>query len=185
MLHVLALAAGLIGPSVVASQPRCNDIAIVQMRDRLRADERSAPAADALDARFTELQGVLARAQDESLVLQSVCSEGDFRPLAAKLLATRAWALALESDISKEEYGTQCPAAAIPVTRGFIAEAWLDVADAERDEPTLPEAKTAEAKVRARAAGVQLTLPSAEEASSYWVTGIQSAGRDAAKGCGR
>ncbi len=182
MLHAALFAAALNG-SVVAMS-RCNDINILQMQDKLRKFEGSTPAPADRDARFAALQSVVQSAGDEAVILQSVCSDRDFAPLEASIQAIKAWSLVLQSDLAKAEYGDQCPAAQLPVVRGFVAEAWLNIAEAEFANPKPPSVVTdVEAKVRSRASADSLTLPSVADASSYWLTGIQKQGRDAAKAC--
>jgi hypothetical protein len=182
MLHAALLAVAL-GGGVVADS-RCNDFAVTHMEDTLRRFEAAPPPPTALDARFAALQQVGRDATDESVILQSVCPEHDLLPLASSLFAVQAWSLALQSDLAKEEYAQGCPAAELPVVRGFVAEAWVDVTRALQNNPQPPAVVAdVQAKVQSRAAAVSLTLPTASETSSYWLTGIQNLGRDAAKGC--
>lgn len=182
MLHAAVLAIAL--NTMVSAQSRCNDLNATQLQDRLRADERAVPAPDQRDARFADLQSIAKSASDEELILQSVCSESDLIPLSSTLLALQAWSLALQSDLAFVEYGEQCPAAKNAVTGGFVAAAWLDLADGRRSNPHPPGLlATVEAKVRTRAAAVGLTLPAVADTSNYWMTRVQEAGRDAAKAC--
>ena len=182
MLHA-ALFALAVNGSLVADA-RCNDYAVTRMQSTLRSYESATPPPDQRDARFSSLAQIRRDATDESVILQSVCPERDLLPLASSLFAIEAWALVLQSDLANAEYAESCPAAQVPVVRGFLAEAWLNLTRAQRDETPMPALVTeVVGKVQARAKSTGLTLPKASETSNYWMTELQKKGRDAAQAC--
>lgn len=186
MFHSFILAVAVAnGPVLIArGSPRCNDVIATQLGDQLRGFEKKPVKSAALDDRFAALKTVISQDDTEMGILSSVCPDNDMTPLRSQLEATRAWAIALESDIATAEYQQDCPAEVTPVVSGFLAEAWLHAVKATPDGAAPNElTKLVLAKVSTRAAAVSLKLPAAAETSQYWMSTVQDAGRAAAKAC--
>lgn len=185
MFFAAVLAATLSGGPTVVALARCNDYNATHLEDQVRSYEKN-PAATPADreTRFAALEAVLSSADNEAIVLQSICSEPDFIPKAAHLFAIEAWALALESDLSREQNAKDCPAAEIPVARGYIANAWLLLSRADLDATgKYPSVQNVLPKVQTRAAALNLTLPARIDTTHYWMTTVRDAGTEAAKTC--
>lgn len=186
MFHSLIMAVAIAnGPVLIArGSPRCNNVIATQLGDQLRGFEKHPAKPEDWDKRFAALKDLLSQADIEQGVLTSVCPENDLVPVASQLEATRAWAIMQESDIARDEYAQDCPAQGKPVTAGFLAEAWLHAIKATPDG-TKPAKLTTEVQsmIQTRAETVELKLPPPADTSNYWMTGIQSQGRTAAKAC--
>jgi hypothetical protein len=186
MIHSLVLAIAVAnGPVLVArGSTRCNNLVATQLGDQLRGLEGHPIKEDAWDARLDSLKTIVSQDDTEQGILASVCPEGDLVPLQSQLEATRAWALALESDIELAAYREECPTQADQIVSGFVAEAWLHAVKATPDGATpAPLSNQVSAKVATRAAAVNLKLPTATDTSHYWMTTVQDSGRSAAQAC--
>ncbi len=186
MLFAAVLAAALSGgPSSMVALARCNNLNATHYEDAVRGYEKHpVTSAPDRDTRFAALQDVIASADNESIILQGICSQADFEPIAAQLFAVEAWALALESDLSRQKNAATCPAAELPVARGYIANAWLLVTRADINASgRYPTVQTVLPKVQSRAATLNLTLPARIDTTTYWMTGIRDAATEAAKSC--
>ena len=185
MLFAAALAAALSGGPSVVALARCNNLNATHYEDQVRDYEKHPPTgATDRDARFAALEGVIASADNEMIILQGICSPADFQPVAAQLDAVDAWALVLESDLSRQKNATECPAAEVPIAQGYVANAWLLLSRADLDATgKYPTVQNVLPKVQTRAAALKLTLPARYDATNYWVTTVRNAGTEAAKGC--
>lgn len=184
MLFAAVFAAALSGGPSVVALARCNNYNATRLEDQVRTYDKNAPTAADRDARFVALEGVISSANDEAVILQGICSEPDMQPIAAQLFAVEAWALALESDLSREKDAKACPAAEIPVARGYVANAWLLLTRADFDATgKYPSVQNVLPKVQTRAAALNLTLPARQDTTNYWLTTVRDAGTEAAKSC--
>src|SRR5579862_1577141 len=127
MIHSLILAVAMTNaPMLIArGTPRCNNVVATQLGDQLRGMEGHPVKEDGWDARMDSLKTIVSQGDTEQGVLASVCPESDLSPIFSQLEATRAWALALESDIELAAYREECPKQADLIVSGFVAEAWL------------------------------------------------------------
>jgi hypothetical protein len=147
-------------------------------------EKHPAVTASDRDARFAALDAVASSANNEAIILQSTCSEPDFQPIAAQLFAVQAWALAQESDLSRQKNATACPAAEMPVARAYIANAWLLLTRADiTASGKYPSVQNVLPKVQTRAAALNLTLPARMDTTNYWLTTVRDAASEAAKSC--
>ncbi len=185
MLFAAALAAALSGGPSVVALARCNNMNATHFEDQVRDYDKHPPATAAdRDARFAALEGVISGADNEAVILQGICSPADFAPIAAQLDAVQAWALVLESDLSRQKNAADCPAAEIPVAQGYIANAWVLLSRADIEATgKYPSVQNVLPKVQTQAAGLKLTLPARIDATNYWVTTVRNAGTEAAKNC--
>jgi hypothetical protein len=176
---VLALVAQLSGPqparagaTVQLADNRCNDETIDEASGRVSDYDRHPPGNGAaqLLQRYAALSDVLAMMSEERQILESLCSTDAQRaPLFARIAATSAWTLALESDVAAR-LNASCPAAATGLPAMMLSDAWLSLANVVNDENgTVPtEFSTVVPKVQSRAQAVGLTLPSWADTSAYW-----------------
>src|SRR5215469_5966377 len=178
MLFAAALAAALSGGPSVVALARCNNLNATHLEDQVRGYEKHPPTAAAdRDARFVDLEGVISSADNESIILQGICSPNDFAPIAAQLDAVQAWALVQESDLSRQKNASECPAAEVPIARGYIANAWVLLSRADLDATgRYPSGQNVLPKVQTRAAALNLTLPARIDATNYWMTTVREAG---------
>jgi hypothetical protein len=159
------------GPIRLADN-RCNDETINEASGRVSNYDRHPPGNGAaqLLQRYAALSDVLAMMSEERQILESLCSTDAQRaPLFARIAATSAWTLALESDVAAR-LNASCPAAATGLPTMMLSDAWLSLANVVNDENgTVPaEFSTVVPKVQSRAQAVGLTLPSWADTSAYW-----------------
>jgi hypothetical protein len=186
MIHSLILAVAMSNAPILIARgsPRCNNVIATQLGDQLRGLEGHPVKEDGWDARLDSLKTIVSQDDTEQGILTSVCPENDLVPIASQLEATRAWALALESDIELAAYREECPTQANVIVSGFVAEAWLHAVKSTPDGATpAPLTTQVSAKVATRAAAVNLKLPTAPDTSHYWMTTVQDSGRSAAQAC--
>ena len=110
MLAAAFLAVALSGGPSTVALARCNAANATQYEDRVRDFEKHAPSANDRNDRYAALQEIVDAATNEASILHEICSEADYAPLVAQLLATQAWALLEEGDLNRENYATKCPA---------------------------------------------------------------------------
>jgi hypothetical protein len=151
---------------------RCNDETINEASGRVSDYDRHPPGNGAaqLLQRYAALSDVLAILSEEQQILDSLCSTDAQRaPLFARIAATSAWTLALESDVAAR-LNASCPAAATGLPSMMLSDAWLSLANVVNDENgTVPaEFSTVIRKVQSRAQAIGLTLPSWADTSAYW-----------------
>ena len=184
MLFAAVFAAALSGGPSVVALARCNNLNATHLEDQVRGYEKHPPSAAEFDTRFADLQAVISSADDESIILKGVCGENDFVPLVAHLDAVEAWALTLESDMSRQKNAKDCPAAEIPVARSYVANAWLLLARADLDATgKFPSVQNVLPKVQTRATALTLTLPGRSDTTQYWLNTIRDSATEAARGC--
>jgi hypothetical protein len=158
--------------SPALAENRCNDQTINEVSGRISDYDRHAPGGGTaqLLQRYAALSDVLAMLGEERQILDSLCSTDAQRaPLFARIAATSAWALALESDVAAR-LNASCQAAATGLPTMMLSDAWLSLANVVNDENgTVPaEFSTVIPKVESRAQAVGLTLPSWADTSAYW-----------------
>jgi hypothetical protein len=158
-------------PSTLADN-RCNDETINEASGRVSDYDRRPPGNGAaqLLQRYAALSDVLAMLGEERQILDSLCSTDAQRaPLFARIAATSAWALALESDVAAR-LNASCPAAATGLPTMMLSDAWLSLANVVNDENGAVPADFSSVipKVQSRAQAVGLTLPSWADTSAYW-----------------
>ena len=165
--------------------PRCYARVASELEDRVRAYESHAPAESELDARFLQLHDAIADEMQEDTVLSAACAKDeDLSPLRADLRASEARAYLMQSQITLQKLTKTCPEAANAGAAGLLAAAWrqlaLSVPEGVPPPKTVVEASQA---VAAFAAVIKLPLPSVTDATNYWMTQTQAAGRDAMAAC--
>lgn len=184
MLFAAVFAAALSGGPSVVALARCNNLNATHLEDQVRGYEKNPPKPADFDTRFADLQAVIGSADNEAIILKGVCSEGDFERIDAQLNAVQAWALVLESDMSRQKNAKDCPAAEIPAAKAYIANAWLLLARADLNATgKYSSVQNVLPKVQTQATALNLTLPAREDTTQYWLNTVRDGATEAAKGC--
>jgi hypothetical protein len=166
-----ALTPGHPQPELVAAS-RCNGRLIDDDQTQIRDIERHLAGTDpnAIRTQLTDLADTLSALSEEHNVLDHVCTDdNDKLPLFQQINAATASGILLQSVLIGKLYAP-CSAAATAVPQALVAQAWLAIAATINDAngtipvimaPLIP-------KVQARAAVLNMTLPTYADTSAYW-----------------
>lgn len=180
MLH--ALFAVALGSATIASDSRCNDIHINTIQGELQNLAGHPASAGHQTQRGAAILQAQGDAEQELVVLQGVCAENYFAPLAARIFVLDAWAdLLMQSNATTR--GAPCPDADTKVMAAGAASAWykLGQASAVPTPPKLVATLVPQAQALAAQAGV--TLPAFADATTYWEQKYETAAKQAIANC--
>ncbi|MDE2481543.1 MAG: hypothetical protein KGN02_05100 [bacterium] len=189
MFVAFALAVSLgAHPVMLADAPtRCNGIVANALTDRARAFEAHPVGQPESEHRFADAERLLAEIRQESEIVREACSDdAALLPVAQQLHAAAAVTYAVESDAALARFGAACPAESPAIAAGFLAGAWLELAQGLLPDGTLPSVLSDIAPdIRTRAAAVKFTLPAWGDTSNYWKTTVEAQGRQAIHDCAK
>ena len=178
------LAVALSGATVAVSDSRCNDIRINRIQGELQNfADHPAPAAQQ-NQRGVAIVQAQSDAEQEEVVLQGVCPEGDFPPYAARLFAIDAWGDLLVQRNITASGGGPCPNAEKAIMAASAASAWYKLGEASQVTPPPKLVATLLPQVQALATEADLALPSFAEASAFWEQKYETAAKEAIAACG-
>jgi hypothetical protein len=182
MLHVLFAVA--LGSATVASDSRCNDIHINAIQGEIQNFASHPALAGQQAQRATAIVQAQSDAEQELVVLQGVCAENYFAPLAARIFALDAWADLLMQRNAAAAGGAPCPDADMKMMAAGAASAWYKLGQASSipNPPKLVATLVPQTQALAAQAGV--TLPSFADATTYWEQKYEAAAKAAIVNCG-
>ncbi|HUA08370.1 MAG TPA: hypothetical protein VMA98_03790 [Candidatus Acidoferrales bacterium] len=179
----LVLAAALGGATVASADSRCNDLHINEIQGELQNFAQHPAGASKITERSIAIVQAQTDAQQERVILQGVCSEGDFVPLGARLFALDAWADLLSERNGEGSSPDLCPGTDKKVMAGAAASAWLKLALAAAAPKPPALVATLVPQVQAMATQAGLTLPTFSETSAYWEQKYEAAAKQAIIDC--
>ena len=183
MLHLL-LALSLESPMLVAGDSRCNDVNVGAIEQRLQRIAANPKAGGSPAGRGAAILAAQADAGEEQVILSSVCPEADYRPLGARLFVLDAWADLLA--YTNAPPAPDCPDLPKKVEASAVASAWLSLGRAAGADPKPAKLEPpVEALARSLAAEAGVTLPAFADATTYWASSYQQAGREAIAACNK
>ncbi len=183
MIAATLLAVALNSTIVASKDSRCNDIHIGAIQGQLQSFA-SHPAGPRDQAeRGTAIAQAQSDAQNERVILASVCSGDDYMEYEARLFALDAWADLLTERNASDGGSGLCPAAEKKVMAASAASAWLKLAQAASipKPPQLVATLTPQVQAMANQAG--LTLPAFSAATQYWQQQYDTAAKAAVVDC--
>jgi hypothetical protein len=178
---VLALA---LSSGTVASDSRCNDITINKIQGQLQNFADHPVTAKQLNDRGVAIVQAQAAAEQEQVVLQSVCPDSQFGPFAAQLFALDAWGdLLLQHNITASG-GGPCPDSVKKIIAASAASAWYKLGEASQVTPPPKLVPKLVPEVQEMAADGGLGLPAFNEATSFWEQTYETTAKQAIAACG-
>jgi hypothetical protein len=176
------LAVALSG-ATVASDSRCNDIHISAIQTELQNFAAHPAPAAAQNQRGVALVQAQSDIEEEQVVLEGVCPQDNYLPLAARISALDAWAdLLVQRNVSAGN--AVCPQAEVKVAAASAASAWLKLAVAAKTAPNPPKlVATLIPQVQTLAGQAGITLPAFADATSYWEQQYETAAKQAIVDC--
>ena len=183
MLSAL-LAVALSSRTVAVSDSRCNDIQINRIQGELQNFADHSPSAAEQNERGVAIVQAQSDAEQEQVVLQGVCPQGDFPPYAARLFAIDAWGDLLVQRNITASGGGPCPDAEKPIMAASAASAWYKLGEASQVTPPPKLVATLLPQVQGLATQAGVALPTFAETSSYWEQKYEAAAKGAIAACG-
>jgi hypothetical protein len=188
ILSLLVAVSALFGTATSAraavAPARCNGDVTDQLQGRLQQLQAHPPDANGYDTRFAALQALMRDANQEQEILNAVCgsSTQQFKEHKVALGAIRARARMLQAAMTPLRFGT-CTGLK-DIAAGFLADAWYELAEVvPKNGATPPPIAALIPSLQAKATADGLTLPALADATSYWVTTVESKGKQAVIDC--
>ncbi|MGD0968493.1 MAG: hypothetical protein ABR949_09430 [Candidatus Aquilonibacter sp.] len=168
----------------IASDSRCNDITINKIQGQLQNFANHPAQPKQLNERGVAIVQAQAAAEQEQVVLKSVCPDTQFGPFAAELFALDAWGDLLVQGVVTGSGGGPCPDSVKKIVAASAASAWYKLGEASQVTPPPKLVATLVPQVEAMATDGGLTLPPFPDATSYWEQKYQTTAKDAIAACG-
>jgi len=179
----VVLAAALGSVTLASGDSRCNAVHINEIQGELQSFAQHPAGASKITERSIAIVQAQTDAQQERVILQGVCSDDDFAPLAARLYALDAWADLLGERNGEGSSPDLCPGTDKKVMAGAAASAWLKLAQAASASKPPALVATLSPQIQAMATQAGITLPVFSETSSYWESKYEAAAKQAIIDC--
>jgi hypothetical protein len=168
----------------LASDSRCNDITINKIQGQLQNFAEHPVSGKQLNERGVAIVQAQGAAEQEQVVLKSVCPETQFGPFAAQLFALDAWGDLLVQGVVTGTGGGPCPDSVKKIVASSAASAWYKLGEASQVTPPPKLVAALVPQVQAMAAEGGLTLPVFAEATTYWEQKYETTAKEAIAACG-